>query len=117
MGRCDLWLTSDRYLPLGCGRTGFSFPPDVHNYDGRVSWAARGLCHHLDGILRDVGDWGWGGPVGQAYCDLPQPGVRFHHCDAHTTVIPAQAAMTVNMTVEPASMDSGLRRNDGWGSR
>ena len=29
------------------------------------------------------------------------------------------AGMTVNMTavMEPASIDSGFRRNDGWGSR
>ena len=61
MGRCDLWLTSDRYLPLGCGRTGFSFPPDVHNYDGRVSGAAMGRCHHLGGDFAGFWDFGFGG--------------------------------------------------------
>ena len=30
-----------------------------------------------------------------AYCDLPQSSVRFHHCDALTTVIPAFAESSV----------------------
>ena len=50
----------------------------------RLRRAAEAEIRHWQGR----GDWGvW------SYCDLPQSGVRFQHCDALTT------------------LDSGLRRN------
>ena len=67
--------------------------------DCRVGTGAKGAA------LRFRGVW--------SYCDLPQSGVGFHYCDAPTAVIPAFA----NYGMDPASIDSGLRRNDGWGRR
>ena len=79
MGRCDLLPTSDRYLPFGCGRTGFlshlmplSMTDGLHQRQGAGVTIGAGIFGRggigdwdgPDGARRRQGDWR-AAPAGQ----------------------------------------------------